>query len=218
MMSNNFRIMKAISLEMYKRMLEGCNNLKDSSIASTSAHKSEIGNPYGSNKSFNQAGTGAADKVMRESSFASSSLNELNDIPTTLYASPSVDDDPKVTLTLLRSIPDAQRHRARNLINTILNHPQFSWDDSGLIKYNNVIYPKTNIVDLISVATRSTKIRKLNIPGLSIFIQFLKSINIPRHYLGSHFSSLMDSESDKNDSLQNESHCPGWITYEDIIS
>jgi len=217
MSSNNFRIMKAISLEMYKRMLEGCK-VNDSSIASSSANTSTLLNPYGSTSVIPQVGSGTS-----KAANGSSALKELNELPPNLLESRSTDEDPKITQTLLRSIPDSQRNRARNLINTILLHPEFSWDDAGVIKFNNVVHQKSNIVDLISVATRTTKIRKLKIPGLSVFIRFLKSINIPRHYLGSHFSTLMDEVEDASDSSSpnfksNEPQCSSWITYEEVNS
>jgi len=211
--------MKAISLEMYRRMLEGCKvSNTDTSIASSSVNSSNLSNPYGFNSSFSQVGAGQSKEANK-----ATPLPELNDLPPALYDESNEDGDPKVTLTLLKSIPDVQRNRARNLINAILNHSQqFSWDNAGVIKYNNVVYPKSNIVDLISVATRTTKTRKLKIPGLVVFIQFLKSINIPRHYLGSHFSALMDEQEDLPTSLPHEKptepFCPNWITYEDVFN
>jgi len=232
-MSNNFRIMKAVSIEMYKRMINGCSG--DSSIASTSIRSTALSNPYGAEPSSIeqkqiQAGGGNIAGSYKEKSAA-----ELDEIPDTFFESKVVDEDPKVTLTLLRSIPDAQRNRARNLINAILPHRVFSWDNAGVITYRDTLYPKSNIVDLINVATRSTKIRKLKIPGLKVFIHFLKSINIPKHYLGSHFSSLMDEEEDGfylqdsnytsnntknynyNSTSQTEPNCSAWVKYEDVF-
>jgi hypothetical protein len=196
-MSSNIRIMKAISLDLYKRMVESSTSLSNSSASTNRSHDGIYGSGNHSTKDYR---TGE--------------VSILNSIPTEFIKS-TVDEDPVITNTILKSIPDQQRGRARNLVNAILPHKQLQWDDSGRISYLGKIIPRSNIVDLISVATKSTKLRKLNIPALGEFMSFLRIINVPRHFLGTHFAQLIDEPIDESSSVQHENvSCNHWITFE----
>jgi len=195
-MGSSFRVLKAISLDMYKRLLE-------SSTSNTNSL-----NTYGKQQQQPIPST------------------ELSTEFTQHLPSPQdPNEDSTVTLKLLRSIPEPQRERARHLINAILESSDFKWDLTGQIIYQGKLIPNSNIVDLVSVATKSTKLRKLTIPGLRVFISFLKSINIPRHYLGLHFAQVIDDVSSlqfgsgSQDVKSNqEPICPHWITFEQYMS
>jgi hypothetical protein len=147
-MSSNIRIMKAISLDLYKRMVDG-SSLNSTVIPSSNVNRDLT---YGTNK---QEGGQLP---------LSSTPSGIESIPTEFFKT-DINEDPETTLTILRSIPDPQRARARNLINAILPHENFKWDETGRIIHNGVKIPRSNIVDLISVATKSTKLRKLSIPA-----------------------------------------------------
>jgi hypothetical protein len=196
-MSSNIRIMKAISLDLYKRIIEG-SALNSSITPPSSLLNRDL--TYGTS-------------VQHGGQTTSSSTSGLDTIPTE-YLQTNTSDDPETTLTILKSIPDAQRSRARNLINAILPDHDFKWDATGRIIYRGSKIPQSNIVDLLSVATKSTKLRKLNIPALKEFMEFLKSINVPRHFLGVHFAILMDTQStSEND---DGPRCRQWTTFEQV--
>lgn len=179
-MGANVRIMKAISLDLYKRLI------------ANQPGGSSSGALYGEQVNPNlQIGYGNPN---------------FDGLPSQLSIG---DDDHPTTKALLHSIPETQRPRAKRLINLILANNTLTWGSSGEIKYNDKIIPKSNIVDLLSAATKTTKLRRLKMPGLAEFISFLKKINVPKYFLGNDFVRLMEEQKDVDDD-----ECENWITFE----
>lgn len=174
-MGTNVRIMKAISLDLYKRLISnqagGPSNLYGDIVQQRNV-QTGYGNPT------------------------------FDGLPSQLSIG---DEEHPTTLALLKSIPETQKARSKRLINLILANNTLTWSASGEINYKGKTIPKSNIVDLISTATKTTKLRKIKMPGLLEFIRFLKEINVPKYFLGSEFVKLMDDENVE---------CTDWITFE----
>ncbi len=110
---------------------------------------------------------------------------------------------------LLLALPEGQRSRAKRLINFILDVKKLTWNTNGNISYDEKTIPKSNIIDLLSAATSHNKLRKLSLPGIGLFIKFLKDVNVPKYFLNTEFVKLLDMQ-DKFEFEQ----CKPWITYE----
>jgi hypothetical protein len=174
-MGTNVRVMKAISIDLYKRLL---------------SNQPALGTPAGLyGEAVQQPQTGYGNPL-------------FDGLPSQLSIG---DDEHPTTRALLASIPENQRARSKRLINLILASNKLTWGDNGEIKYHGKSIPKSNIVDLLSAATKQTKLRQLKMPGLKEFINFLKEVNVPKYFLGSDFVKLMDGQNDE---------CQSWITYE----
>lgn len=100
---------------------------------------------------------------------------------------------------VLVTVPGKYKTKARLLFKTLKNLPRstFSWDDKGLVTINGQVVERSNIVDLINEAMRSRKTS--NPPGRHQFAVLLRSLNIPREYVGNKdLWSLASPPSKKN--------------------
>lgn len=190
-MGTNVRVMKAISIDLYKRLLVN----QPAVGTSTSLYGENISK---TDPSVDSAGLYSG-IVQQQTGYG----NPLFDgLPSQLSIG---NDEHPTTRALLASIPENQRARSKRLINLILASSQLTWSSNGEVKYHGKSIPKSNIVDLISAATKQTKLRQLKMAGLQEFIAFLKEVNVPKYFLGCEFVKLMDDQKDE---------CQSWITYE----
>jgi hypothetical protein len=174
-MGTNVRIMKAISLDLYKRLISN--------------------QPGGSNALYGERVQPEFNQGI-QSGYGNPTFDGL---PSQLVIG---DAEHPTTKTLLESIPENQRPRSKRLINLILANNSITWGPSGEIKFHGKVIPKSNIVDLISAATNPTKMRRLKMVGLKEFIMFLKEVNAPKYFLGNDFLKLMDAQDDVNNCQQ----------------
>lgn len=194
----HFRIFKAVSLEQYRRLCEA-------SIPNPTLPTSAPASQY----HLSQPST-------------SSVLTNYPQLPTRLdqfggQQQPTEEVENPEATALLLGIPEGQRSKAKRLINYIFQNKSLSWKSNGSIEYLGVSVPKSNIIDLISAATSPNKLRRLNLPGMGLFVKYINDVNVPKYFLGMEFIKHMDQ-------LENlkfpheEGQCRDWITYEEFIS
>jgi hypothetical protein len=114
--------------------------------------------------------------------------------------------DPMSFSPLLQLIPLQQRKKSRQLLELISKSKNISWNELGEILVNGALIHKSNIVDLVAVATKNGKLRKsqISLPGLNQLIAFIREANIPNSLLGSEFIRILEEK---------KTRC-GWVDYE----
>ena len=189
-MGSNIRIMKAVSLELYKRLMESQPS-------------------YSNNPSFNLYGTSSAtENPSREPETA----ELFPGLPAKYMKGDGTIDENPLTSSLLNAIPDRQKGRAKKLIDLILQKDTLKISPSGEIVLKGQLIKNSNIVDLISTATKSSILRKIKLPGYQKFLTFLKEINTPKSFLGSHFAKMVENV--HGDDSPDKTNCREWITFE----
>jgi len=108
--------------------------------------------------------------------------------------------------TLLSYLPSKLKTKGQRLLESLTRTGRFDWNEEGVISYNGQTEMKSNIIDLLSVATNPYMKRESN--GMPTFITALKEENVPRTLLTPTFLQHMDSKKPSK-------ILPGWITYED---
>lgn len=102
---------------------------------------------------------------------------------------------------VLRLINSSQHKRCERLLNALLLSGDFNWKASGEIIYKGNVIHSSHVADLCSTATKSFPVKKLDSPGMEIFLQALKDKNIPRDILSTQFRAQLTKQS------------PGWKTF-----
>lgn len=96
---------------------------------------------------------------------------------------------------VMESVPARYKVKARLLYKTLQNTPNnvFSWNDKGTVSINGKPIENSNVVDLVNEAMRARKTVKA--VGREQFVSLLRSINVPREYIGNNeFWSLLSPE------------------------
>ena len=190
-------MMKVIDLAQYNRLVQGCSSVYPSPTTPSSQC---LYPPPQQHEPTNQ--TAPSTEYLPPQ--YGGNAREWDTLPSQLIC--GTDDNP-IAEKILANIPEQQRQKAKRLINLICNSQQLSWNGKGEIQYAGTTVPNSNIVDLISAATATHKIRKMQLAGLNPFVKFLKNVNCPKYFLSTEFLKLMDDKVECND----------WITFEEYL-
>lgn len=107
----------------------------------------------------------------------------IPEIPkTTLSPPPSPTEDPWITMTM-NSIPSTFKRNSKALFDYFKHTNAVQWKADGSLIIGDQDYPGTNIMDIVSYASRERK----NIPrpnGTDVLVDYLKANNAPREIIG----------------------------------
>lgn len=154
-MACNLRVLKAIPIELYNRLVSEKIPQKEPTNAYT-FREVQIGE--GTNNSLEQ--------------FTNHSQNQ--------------------SFPILQLLPIQQRAKARQLLEILTQTNKFSRNETGEIVINGSLVKTSNIVDLLSIATRAGKLRQIHVPGLQQFAIFIRQNNIPKYSLGREFNVKLE--------------------------
>lgn len=93
--------------------------------------------------------------------------------------------------TLISTVSKSQKAKATRLIDFILMNGKLTWDRDGSIRYNHFHGKNSSLLNLINVATSTAKIKNFNMPGLGLFMLYLKEEKAPFSFLGKQFVSAI---------------------------
>jgi hypothetical protein len=196
-MNNSMRIFKAVSLDVYKQLVTSSLNSKSNP---DSVMYDKL--PVQVNSEL-QEGDGF--RLKREQSEPLVQGTQLSDS----------------AMKVLDYIPESQKSKSRRLLHILTNSGKFSWNGMGEIVISGKVVPNSNIVDLISAATSSSKFRKMTIPRIQELIQFLLACNVPKYFLGSPMLQKMERSTHENKlpthsdiARGNSKQSVAWIDYE----
>jgi len=104
------------------------------------------------------------------------------------------DKEAEMNANVIESIPTSIRSKATRLLTYLKQAKAIDWNEKGEIIYKNNPVTGSQIVDLISLATKTLGSKKdSSIIGIPEFIDILKSANTPKELISNHF--LESSES-----------------------
>ena len=194
---SNFRICKVIDLAQYQRLVQGCSSLNPQTYPSHVKNGPPI-QIYGQTPNEYPPPT-------NEAFLGAGNSRDWDMLPSQLIC--GTNENPIVE-KILSNIPEMQKQKAKRLLNLICASKELTWNAKGEIQYAGVTISNSNIVDLISAATATHKIRRMQLVGLKPFVKFLKNVNCPKYFFSTEFLKLMDDKMPCND----------WITFEDYLA
>lgn len=85
---------------------------------------------------------------------------------------------------IIESVPLSMKRKAKSLLSVLESHPRMSWDEHGVLSYDDSPIEGSNIIDLVNDAIRHRK--GFNPTGWETFTRGLKDVNIPQDFVGNH--------------------------------
>ena len=100
-----------------------------------------------------------------------------------------------------------QQKRGEAILKLLVRNKSFSWNSDGEISYEGKNVEKSHIFELISFVLKPFPSKRINVVGLSTFIQALEDLNIPQNLLSQQVNNML-----KNDHLGENPVTPNRIS------
>ena len=115
---------------------------------------------------------------------------------------------------IISMLKPKQQKRGEAILSLLVRNKTFSWNNDGEILYMEERIERGHILDLISFALNPFPSKRINIVGLSTFVQALKDLNIPQNLLSQQVYNMMVNEhSQETTAAPVEIKNDGWIRF-----
>jgi len=105
---------------------------------------------------------------------------------------------------IIEMINPIQRSKCKRILSILLEGRNFILVTTTQWSYMGNVVRNSNIIDLLSAATRSVPLKSLDYPGIDLFLDALLNEHVPQELLSIQFRTLITGKQDTLDQSSSE--------------
>jgi len=114
---------------------------------------------------------------------------------------------------IISMLKPKQQKRGEAILSLLVRNKSFSWNSDGEISYEGKNVEKSHIFELISFVLKPFPSKRINVVGLSTFIQALEDLNIPRNLLSQQVNNMIKNNHLEENPVTQNRISEKWIRF-----